>query len=42
VQTHGINAARLDPFGCGLYAPVASNDSEAGKAKNRRVELVNW
>lgn len=42
VQTHGISAARLDAFGCGLYAPVASNASEAGKAKNRRVELVNW
>lgn len=41
-QTHGISATRLDAFGCGLYAPVASNDSEAGKAKNRRVELVNW
>jgi OOP family OmpA-OmpF porin len=33
---------RLDSFGCGLYAPVASNDSEDGRAKNRRVELVKW
>jgi OOP family OmpA-OmpF porin len=35
-------ADRLDSFGCGLYAPVASNDSEDGRAKNRRVELVKW
>jgi outer membrane protein OmpA-like peptidoglycan-associated protein len=39
---YGIAAARLDSFGCGLYAPVASNDSEDGRAKNRRVELVKW
>ena len=37
---HGIAAARLDSFGCGLYAPIASNESGEGKAKNRRVELV--
>ena len=39
---HGVDAARLDSFGCGLYAPVASNESEEGRAKNRRVELVGW
>jgi len=37
---HGIIAARLNPFGCGQYAPVASNDTPDGRAKNRRVELV--
>jgi outer membrane protein OmpA-like peptidoglycan-associated protein len=37
---HGIAAARLRPEGVGPLAPVASNDSEEGRAKNRRVELV--
>lgn len=37
---HGIAPARLNPFGCGQYAPVASNDTSDGRAKNRRVELV--
>jgi OmpA-OmpF porin, OOP family len=39
-RDHGIAAARLRSFGCGQFAPVASNDTEEGKAKNRRVELV--
>jgi outer membrane protein OmpA-like peptidoglycan-associated protein len=38
---HGIPAARLHPFGAGPYAPVASNKDEDGRAKNRRVELVD-
>jgi outer membrane protein OmpA-like peptidoglycan-associated protein len=37
-----IAATRLDSFGCGPYAPVASNADEDGRAKNRRVELVKW
>ncbi len=40
VKSHGIAAARLKAFGNGPFAPVASNDSEEGRAKNRRVELV--
>lgn len=40
VQTHGIAASRLKAFGSGPYSPVASNDADAGRAKNRRVELV--
>jgi OmpA-OmpF porin, OOP family len=40
VRDHGIAAARLKAFGCGQFAPVASNDTEEGRAKNRRVELV--
>ena len=37
---HGIAASRLKAGGAGPLAPMASNDTEAGKAKNRRVELV--
>lgn len=40
VKTHGIDASRLRTFGNGAYAPVASNDNDEGRAKNRRVELV--
>jgi outer membrane protein OmpA-like peptidoglycan-associated protein len=36
----GIAAARLKAGGVGPLAPVAANDTDAGKAKNRRVELV--
>ena len=39
---YGITANRLDAFGCGLYSPIASNEAEDGRAKNRRVELVQW
>lgn len=37
---YGIAAERLSPYGVGMLAPAASNDSEEGRAKNRRVELV--
>lgn len=40
VEQHGIESARLMPMGAGFMAPVASNRSEEGRAKNRRVELV--
>jgi outer membrane protein OmpA-like peptidoglycan-associated protein len=36
----GIGANRLAPHGTGPYAPVASNATEEGRARNRRVELV--
>ncbi len=41
-RKYGIAASRLDAFGCGVYSPVASNEAEVGRAKNRRVELVQW
>lgn len=37
---HGVAAARLRPDGVGPLAPVASNKTEEGRARNRRVELV--
>ena len=37
---YAVPASRLKAYGCGPYSPVASNDSEDGRAKNRRVELV--
>jgi len=37
---HGIAVERLKPYGVGSLAPVTSNDTEDGRAKNRRVELV--
>jgi OmpA-OmpF porin, OOP family len=40
VAQHSINASRLSAFGVADLAPVASNTSEDGRAKNRRVELV--
>lgn len=40
VTRHRVAAARLTGNGVGPLAPVAPNDAEAGRAKNRRVELV--
>lgn len=39
-QNHGIAPARLMGYGVGPLAPVASNADEAGRARNRRTELV--
>ncbi|MBW8726220.1 MAG: DUF4892 domain-containing protein [Inquilinus limosus] len=40
VKQYGISASRLNPAGVGPLAPVAPNDSDDGRAKNRRVELI--
>lgn len=39
-ERHGIAPQRLSSAGAGMMAPLASNRSEAGRAQNRRVELV--
>ena len=36
----GIDPKRLGPHGAGPFAPVATNRTEQGRARNRRVELV--
>lgn len=40
VSKNGIAGSRLIPFGAGPYAPVATNKTDEGRTKNRRVELV--
>jgi OOP family OmpA-OmpF porin len=40
VSKHGIADTRLKANGVSSLSPVASNKTEEGKAKNRRVELV--
>jgi outer membrane protein OmpA-like peptidoglycan-associated protein len=40
VSDYGIDEERLSSSGAGFTAPVAPNDTEEGRALNRRVELV--
>ena len=40
VERYGIASNRLKPKGVGPYAPIGANRTEDGRAKNRRVELV--
>lgn len=40
VTKHGIESERLITKGYGESKPVASNDTEEGRAKNRRVEFL--
>jgi outer membrane protein OmpA-like peptidoglycan-associated protein len=40
ITARGVAASRLKSAGVGPYSPVASNDTDGGKAKNRRVEFV--
>ena len=40
VAKGGVDAARLSANGVAYLAPVAANTDDAGRAKNRRVELV--
>ena len=37
---YGVDAKRLLARGVANVAPVASNADEAGRARNRRVEMV--
>lgn len=40
VEDYAIDSERLQPSGAGMSKPIAGNDDEAGRAKNRRVELI--
>ena len=40
-KRYGIDAKRLKTIGYGKTRPIDSNDTDAGRAANRRVELVN-
>lgn len=40
VNDFGVSSDRLTPEGIGPYAPVATNETDSGREKNRRVELV--
>jgi len=37
---YGISVGRLEPHGVGPLVPIFSNGTDAGREKNRRVELV--
>lgn len=39
-QDTGLKPERFSATGCGEYQPIAINDSEAGRAANRRVEVL--
>ena len=39
-KDYGIGVARMTALGVGMAAPIAINDGEEGRAKNRRVEIV--
>jgi len=38
--SHGVDGQRLISVGAGEAHPIASNDSESGRAANRRVEMT--
>ena len=40
LQRQGVSGTRLHAIGYGMERPVADNSTEAGRKKNRRVEIV--
>ena len=40
LSQNGVSSMRLNTLGYGATRPVASNDSEQGRAQNRRVEIT--
>lgn len=42
LKMQGVMGERISTRGFGLDNPVADNDTEEGRAKNRRVEIAIW
>ena len=40
LSSRGVNQQRMIVTGAGETRPIASNDTEAGRAQNRRVEIT--
>lgn len=40
VEEHGLDPKRFKAIGYGEYHPIASNDTEEGKSRNRRVVMI--
>ena len=40
IDKFGVKASRLSAVGYGMTKPIASNDTEEGRQKNRRVQAV--
>ena len=40
LENNGVSSKRLSATGYGEHRPIASNDTAAGRSKNRRVEIV--
>ncbi|WP_295769830.1 OmpA family protein [uncultured Mucilaginibacter sp.] len=40
ISSHGVSGSRLSTSGKGFNEPIADNSTEAGRAQNRRVEIV--
>ena len=40
LESHGVNSARVETVGKGELEPIASNDTDAGRQQNRRVEIA--
>jgi outer membrane protein OmpA-like peptidoglycan-associated protein len=40
LSSHGVKQTRIVTVGAGEAHPVATNDTEDGRAQNRRVEIT--
>jgi len=40
LESEGVSESRMMTWGLGMAAPIADNNSEAGRRRNRRVEFI--